>query len=114
MNHAKRQQRKRRMKDRVRGTNERPRASVFRGANSLTVQLINDAEHATLVSASTTQIKGKKKLTKTDKAKEVGKQVAQVAKEKGIAKIVFDRGGYQYHGRVRALAEAMREEGLEF
>jgi large subunit ribosomal protein L18 len=102
-----------RIRTKVQGTAERPRLNVYRSLNHIYAQVIDDAQGVTLVSASTVASK-----TKTGgnvaAAKEVGKQVAERAKEKGIKKVVFDRGGYLYHGRVKALADAAREAGLEF
>ncbi|MEX0649922.1 MAG: 50S ribosomal protein L18 [Candidatus Andersenbacteria bacterium] len=110
MNHTERKNRHRRIRAKVHGTAEKPRASVFRGNRVITVQLVDDVAGKTLaaVSASGT---GKSKM---DAAQEVGKQIAQQAKEKGITHIVFDRGGFRYQGRVKAIASAMREAGLEF
>jgi large subunit ribosomal protein L18 len=89
--------------------------NVFRSLNHLYVQLIDDSNGSTVVSASTS---GKKSASKTGgnlaAAREVGKAIAQRAQEKGIKKVVFDRGGYLYHGRIKALAESAREAGLEF
>jgi large subunit ribosomal protein L18 len=98
------------------GTAERPRLNVYRSLNHIYAQVIDDANGKTLVSASTAQ--GKKGSRKTGgnvaSAKDIGKTIAQRAQEKGIKKVVFDRGGYLYHGRIKALAEAAREAGLEF
>ncbi|MEX1112189.1 MAG: 50S ribosomal protein L18 [Candidatus Andersenbacteria bacterium] len=110
MNHIDRKKRHQRIRTRVQGTAARPRASVFRGNRVLTVQLIDDVAGQTLLAASVSAV-GKSKV---EVAQEVGKQIAQEAKEKGIAQIVFDRGGYLYQGRVKAVADAMREGGLEF
>lgn len=99
----------------VSGTPERPRLSVFRSNKQISVQLINDMEGKTLAAASSGE-KGiiEKKGTKTEKAKLVGQLIAERAKEQGIDSVVFDRGGYLYHGRVKALADAAREGGLKF
>lgn len=99
----------------VSGTQERPRLSVFRSNKEIYCQLINDHAGQTLVAASSNE-KGilEKKGTKTEKAKMVGQLIAERAKEHGIDTIVFDRNGYLYHGRVKALAEAAREGGLKF
>jgi len=103
-----------RIRHKVRGTAERPRLAVFRSVANIYVQVIDDNEGTTLVSASTIE-KGKRvKGGNLAAAKTVGKLVAERAKEKGIQKVVFDRGGYIYHGRVKALAEAARQAGLEF
>jgi large subunit ribosomal protein L18 len=99
------------------GTAERPRLNVYRSLNQLYVQLIDDARGATLVSASTLEGREKgasKAGGNVASAKQVGKRIAERAKEKGITKVVFDRGGYLYHGRIKALAEAAREAGLQF
>ena len=98
------------------GSGERPRLNVYRSLNHIYVQLIDDAQGVTIASATTaTGKKGPKRAGgNVASAKEIGKQIAQKAKEKGIKKIVFDRGGYLYHGRIKALADAVREAGLEF
>ncbi|HWB97039.1 MAG TPA: 50S ribosomal protein L18 [Bryobacteraceae bacterium] len=103
-----------RIRKRMRGTSERPRLAVFRSVAHIYAQLIDDSRGVTVVSASSVE-----KATKTNggnvaAAKAIGKLVAERAKEKGIQKVVFDRGGYIYHGRVKALADAAREAGLEF
>ena len=105
-----------RVRAKVSGTAERPRLNVFRSLNHIYVQLIDDASAATLVSASTIGKKGedKQKGGNIDAARSIGKMIAERAQEKGIKKVVFDRGGYLYHGRVKALADAAREAGLEF
>ena len=106
-----------RLRNRLEGSQERPRLNVYRSLNHIYAQVIDDGSGATLVSASTVQ--GRKKGEKRTggnvaSAKEVGKAIAQRAQEKGIKKVVFDRGGYLYHGRIKALADAAREAGLEF
>jgi large subunit ribosomal protein L18 len=105
-----------RIRKKVQGTAERPRLNVYRSLNHIYVQLIDDLGGKTLVSASSAV--GKKGQRKTGgnvaAAKEIGKAIAERAKAKGISKIVFDRGGYIYHGRVKALADAAREAGLQF
>jgi large subunit ribosomal protein L18 len=105
-----------RIREKISGTAERPRLNVYRSLNHIYTQLIDDANGVTLVSASSF---GKKDDAKpyggnVAAAQEVGKLIAQRAQEKGIKKVVFDRGGYLYHGRVKALAEAAREAGLDF
>ncbi len=104
-----------RIHDRIRkklsGTTERPRLVVFRSVSHIYAQVIDDTKGHTLVSAASV---GSKSGGNVAAAKEIGKQVAERAKEKGINKVVFDRGGYIYHGRVKALADAAREAGLEF
>lgn len=104
-----------RIRKRVSGTADKPRLSVFRSNKAIYAQLINDIEGVTLVSASSASKEiGEKKVTKTEAAKLVGKLVAEKAKESGIETVVFDRGGYLYHGRVKSLAEGAREGGLKF
>lgn len=113
----KRLRRHRRIRKRVFGTPERPRLSVFRSLKHIYAQIIDDTTGRTLCSASTLdkELRSKlQELTKTQQAVEVGKLVAKRAISLGITKVVFDRGGHKYHGRVKALAEAAREEGLEF
>lgn len=106
-----------RVRAKVVGTPERPRLNVFRSLTNIYAQVIDDVQGHTLVSASTidkevtAQIEGK---NKSEAAKVVGQVLAQRAKAAGVSKVVFDRGGYQYHGRVAALAEGAREGGLEF
>ena len=102
-----------RIRAKMQGTAERPRLNVYRSLNHIYAQVIDDAKGATLVSASTVAAKAKSGGN-VAAAREIGKQVAERAKEKGIKKVVFDRGGYLYHGRVKALADAAREAGLEF
>lgn len=105
------------VRQRVAGTPERPRLNVFRSQTEVYVQLIDDEAGVTLAAASTLESEIKPKLiglTKTEQAKLVGAAIARRAQEKGVRQVVFDRGGYRYHGRVRALAEAAREGGLEF
>jgi large subunit ribosomal protein L18 len=105
-----------RMRQRLSGSPERPRLNVYRSLNHIYAQLIDDTSGNTLVSASTVQGgKGSKRTGgNVASAKEIGKTIAQRAQEKGIKKVVFDRGGYLYHGRIKALADAAREAGLEF
>jgi large subunit ribosomal protein L18 len=103
-----------RIRARVAGTGERPRLAVFRSINHIYAQVIDDQQGHTLVAAASTEKDLKGKGGNLDGAKLIGKTVAQRAKEKGITKVVFDRGGYLYHGRVKALADAAREAGLEF
>lgn len=129
----------RRIRHRVRGTEERPRLAVFRSLKHIYAQVIDDRQGRTLAAASSSEKDGDHKAgakaekkpdskaeKKTDKkkavpnggnvagAREVGKLIAERAKAKGIGKVVFDRGGYLYHGRIKALADAAREGGLEF
>ncbi len=102
-----------RIREKLAGTAERPRLNVYRSLNHIYVQVIDDQAGTTLVSASTLSAKVKTGGN-VAAAREVGKLVAERAKEKGIKKVVFDRGGYLYHGRIKALADAAREAGLEF
>jgi large subunit ribosomal protein L18 len=102
-----------RIRAKIQGTPERPRLNVYRSLNHIYVQLIDDSQGVTIVSASTVAAKIKTGGNVAS-AKEVGKLVAERAQEKGIKKVVFDRGGYLYHGRIKALADAAREAGLEF
>ena len=109
--------RHRRVRRKVTGTISRPRLCVFRSLNHIHAQLIDDSRGQTLVSMSTldSQMRGKTNgMVKTKKAVEVGTSLAERALNKGIKQVVFDRGGYKYHGRVKALAEAARKAGLEF
>jgi large subunit ribosomal protein L18 len=105
-----------RIRKKLRGTAERPRLNVYRSLNHIYAQVIDDLSGKTLVAASTAE--GKKEDRRTGgnvaAAKAVGKTIAERAKAKGVTKVVFDRGGYIYHGRVRALADAAREAGLQF
>ncbi|MBZ5580770.1 MAG: 50S ribosomal protein L18 [Acidobacteriia bacterium] len=104
----------RRIRRRLRGTAERPRLAVFRSVAHIYAQVIDDAGGKTLVSASSVDKGGKMNGGNVAAAKAIGKLVAERAKEKGIVKVVFDRGGFEYHGRVKALADAARAAGLEF
>ncbi len=109
--------RHRRIRGKVDGTSERPRLAVFRSNQHIYAQVIDDTQQHTIVAASTVEPDLKTKLSNggnCDASTEVGKLVAQRALEKGISKVVFDRGGNLYHGRVKALAEAAREAGLDF
>lgn len=111
--HEKRIRRHKRIRAKIFGTAEKPRLSVFRSSKHLYAQLVDDNKGKIIASVSDLK-SGKSKKTKTDKAKEVGKLIAKEAMEKKIEKAVFDRGGYKYHGRVKALAEGAREGGLKF
>lgn len=106
--------RKKRIRAKVQGTSTRPRLSVFRSNISLYVQLIDDENNKTIVGISQKHVKAKEKQTPIDAAKAVGTLLAQKAKDMKITKVVFDRGSYAYHGRVKAVAEGAREGGLEF
>jgi large subunit ribosomal protein L18 len=114
---AARAQRHTRVRSQVSGTAERPRLNVYRSLSDIYVQIIDDTAGSTLASASTIDHKLRSQLegmNKTEQARQVGKELAERAKEKGIQKVVFDRGGYRYMGRVKALADGAREAGLEF
>jgi len=109
-----RNRRHRRVRRKVSGTAERPRLAVFRSNRGIEAQLIDDIEAKTLASASWLQLKKSFKGTKIQQAAEVGKLLAVNAKKAEIEAVVFDRGGYLYHGRVKALADSAREGGLKF
>ena len=109
--------RKRRIRTRISGSAERPRLSVFRTSRHIYAQVVDDTNGVTLASASTLspEIRQQEKVKgKIENAKRVGKMVADITKAKGITRVVFDRNGFLYHGRVRTLAMAAREAGLEF
>jgi large subunit ribosomal protein L18 len=103
-----------RIRRRVAGTQERPRLAIFRSIHHIYAQLIDDQQGHTLVAAASTEKDLRGKGGNVEGAKLIGKTVAERAKQKGITKVVFDRGGYLYHGRVKALADAARQAGLEF
>jgi large subunit ribosomal protein L18 len=111
---------RRRVHDRIRkkmvGTPERPRLNVYRSLSHIYAQVIDDLKGVTLAAASTAEGKKAERTTggNVAAAKNVGKAIAERAKQKGITQVVFDRGGYLYHGRVKALADAAREAGLKF
>jgi large subunit ribosomal protein L18 len=102
-----------RVRSQVRGTAERPRLTVFRSNRAIWAQIIDDREGRTLASAATAHV-GEKGLSKTDQAAKVGQLLAERAKAAGIDRVVFDRGPYLYHGRVKALADGARQGGLDF
>jgi len=104
----------RRIRRKLQGTAERPRLAVYRSVAHIYAQVIDDTAGKTLVSASSVDKGGKTNGGNVEAAKAIGKLVAERAKEKGIGKVIFDRGGYLYHGRVKALADAARAAGLEF
>ncbi len=106
-----RQRRHKRIRAKVYGTAEKPRLCVFRSNKHIYAQLIDDENNKVIASASDAKVKKGKKL---EKAQKVGELIAKLAKEKKIKKVVFDRAGYKYHGRVKSLAEAAREKGLSF
>ena len=106
-----------RVRTKVEGTADRPRLCVYRSLGHIYVQVIDDRSGKTLVSASSVDAESKKSLKgggNIAAAKIIGKTIAQRAKAAGVSKVVFDRGGYKYHGRVKALADAAREAGLQF
>lgn len=107
----KRTTRQRRIRSRVVGTKERPRLSIFRSNKNISAQIIDDTKGETNISVSSANVKGANPM---EKAKAVGTEVAKIAKNKKIEKVVFDRGGYIYTGKVKALAEGAREGGLDF
>ncbi len=107
-----RSKRHKRVRVHVNGTSERPRLSVFRSLNHVYAQVIDDSASRTLASASTVKLKAKK--NGMAEAAQVGKAIAEQAKAAGVSTVVFDRGGFLYHGRIKALADAAREAGLEF
>jgi large subunit ribosomal protein L18 len=105
------------VREKLRSVGGRPRLSVFRSLANISVQIIDDVKGHTLASASSMEkdLRGQTKgMRKTDVAKKVGALVAERAKRAGVAKVAFDRGAYKYHGRIKALADAAREAGLEF
>ena len=106
--------RHRRVRRRIFGTAERPRLVVYRSNKGISAQLVDDVERETIVSATWLSLPKSFKGTKTDQAAEVGKQLAATAQKAGIETVVFDRAGYLFHGRVKALADAAREGGLRF
>jgi len=111
---AKRVARQKRVRAKVTGTEARPRLSVFRSLNNIYAQLIDDTKGVTIASASTLDKEVKTKASNIEAAKEVGTLIAKRAAENKIETVVFDRNGYLYHGKVKALAEAAREAGLKF
>lgn len=103
---------KKRLRSLIQGTADKPRLSVFRSNKQIYAQLIDDRSGKTLAFASSKNINDK--TTKSDKASQVGKQLAEIASQAGITEVVFDRNGYLYHGRVKSLADGAREGGLKF
>ena len=99
------------MRKKVAGTSERPRLVIFRSLKHITAQIVDDVARRTLMTVSSNDLETGKK---TEKSLEVGKRIAARAKDAGITKVVFDRAGYKYHGRVKAVADGAREGGLEF
>lgn len=107
-----RRRRHQRVRRRISGTQERPRLVVHRSLKNIGAQLVDDVEGRTIAGVSSVSLRGQG--TKIEQARATGKQLAELARERGITRIVFDRGGYLYHGRVKALAEGAREGGLQF
>jgi len=99
-----------RVRKKVNGTGDRPRLVIYRSLKHIYAQLVDDVAQRTLMTVTDSGLEGKK----TERSAEVGKRIAQKAKEAGVTKVVFDRGGYKYHGRVKAVADGAREGGLEF
>lgn len=117
LKHARQERRRKHVRRKVRGTPERPRLTVFRSSKHILAQIVDDLQGVTLAAASS-QMKDLKASLKyggnVAAAQVVGKKIAEVAKEKGITQVCFDRGHYRYHGRIKALADAAREGGLQF
>jgi large subunit ribosomal protein L18 len=111
---ARREKIRKRIRGKIRGTAERPRFSIFRSNKEIYAQLINDDNGTTLVAASTRDKDFSRSGNKVEQSKGIGKAIAVKAVEKGISTVIFDRGGYLYHGRVKAVAEGAREGGLKF
>ena len=111
-----RDRRRKSIRKKLSGTKEKPRLSVFRANKNMHCQIIDDVKGETLISASTLEKEfgQSEKMTKTESAKKLGEVIARRAEEKGVSEIVFDRGGYKYHGRIKALAESARQNGLKF
>ena len=107
-----RRRRHQRVRRRVSGSAERPRLVVHRSHKNIAAQLVDDSAGATLLGVTSESVGGEG--TKVDRARETGRRLAELARERGVTRVVFDRGGYLYHGRIRALAEGAREGGLEF
>lgn len=111
---SRRQRIKYRIRKKISGTTERPRLSVFRSNARIYAQIIDDTKGNTLVAASTIDLGADKKSTNVEDAKQIGTKLAEKASAAGITTVVFDRGGYLYHGKIKALAEGAREGGLKF
>jgi large subunit ribosomal protein L18 len=105
---------KKRIRKNISGTTSRPRLTVFRSNKQIYAQVIDDIKGVTLVSAASLKDENTQKVTKLEQAKLIGKQIAEKATEAGIVEVVFDRNGYLFHGRVKALADSARESGLKF
>jgi large subunit ribosomal protein L18 len=109
-----RQRRHKRVRGKVTGTAERPRVVVSRSNKGISAQVVDDTRGRTIASANWLQVEPLHKGNKTDQAAEVGRMLAQNARREGVEEVIFDRSGYLYHGRVKALAEALRDGGLKF
>lgn len=111
-----RERRHRRVRKKVTGTPERPRLVVHRSLKNMEGQIVDDSRQVTIVGISTLseEVRGSEEMSKTERGRLAGKLLAERAREQGITRVVFDRGGYPYHGRVKAFAEGAREGGLEF
>ena len=105
---------KKRIRKNISGTSSRPRLSIFRSNRQIYAQVIDDSKGVTITSASSHVKDSTQKVNKTEQAKLIGKEIAENASKAGIKEVVFDRNGYLYHGRVKALAESARENGLKF
>jgi large subunit ribosomal protein L18 len=114
MKKEKRIKKHKRIRAKIKGTADRPRLSVFRTNNHIYVQVIDDHQGKTIVSANSLKLAGEQKLSNKEKTLKVAEIIARQAKEKGIEKVVFDRGGFSYKGRIKLLAEKLRELGLVF
>lgn len=106
--------RKTRIRAKTQGTTQRPRLSVFRSNKYVYAQIVDDVKKQTIVGATETELTNKEKVKKSDRAKELGLLIAKKAAAKKVTEVVFDRGSYRYHGRVKAVAEGAREGGLKF
>ena len=105
---------RKRIRAKIQGTSEAPRLAVFKSGKHIYAQLIDDEKGVTIVAARDEEVKDKKKSAKAESARLVGAEIAKKEAAEGIKKVVFDRGGFQYHGRIRAVAEGAREGGLKF
>ncbi|MGA2967866.1 MAG: 50S ribosomal protein L18 [Candidatus Levyibacteriota bacterium] len=106
--------RKKRIRAKAQGTTARPRLSIFRSNKYVYAQIVDDVKGETIISAAEAELKTKEKIKKSDRAKELGLLIAKKAATKKVTEVVFDRGSYRYHGRVKAVAEGAREGGLKF
>lgn len=114
MKHLKKQARQLRVRRKIKSVSDKPRLSVFRSNMHIYAQIVDDKSRKTILGASERELSIKEKVNKTDISKELGKLVAKKALAKKITEVIFDRGSYKYHGRVKALAEGAREGGLKF